>query len=120
MTIAHNFFLSRSSSVLIVYVLEKLHNCMFFDKDIQTSIFFPTLHDAMLHVIDKHMVEQRNDGVVRKTYTHITDRIMYWTEAHSVSPTNNYIVVTIQCFCNLLKCFDFAVLFFLQLNDTKL
>ncbi|XP_036977132.1 chloride anion exchanger-like isoform X2 [Acanthopagrus latus] len=37
-----------------VYILEKLHSCMFFDDDIQTSIFFPTLHDAMLHVLEKH------------------------------------------------------------------
>uniref|UniRef100_H2SU80 Solute carrier family 26 member 3 n=1 Tax=Takifugu rubripes TaxID=31033 RepID=H2SU80_TAKRU len=31
-----------------VYVLEKLHNCMFFDTEIQTSVFFPTLHDAVI------------------------------------------------------------------------
>ncbi|XP_042367710.1 chloride anion exchanger-like [Plectropomus leopardus] len=37
-----------------VYILEKLHNCMFFDDEIQTSMFFPTLHDAMLHVLEKH------------------------------------------------------------------
>ncbi|KAM8740422.1 chloride anion exchanger-like [Acanthopagrus schlegelii] len=37
-----------------VYILEKLHSCMFFDDDIQTSIFFPTLHDATLHVLEKH------------------------------------------------------------------
>ncbi|XP_073336749.1 chloride anion exchanger-like isoform X2 [Pagrus major] len=37
-----------------VYILEKLHSCMFFDDEIQTSIFFPTLHDAMLHVLEQH------------------------------------------------------------------
>ncbi|XP_030632171.1 chloride anion exchanger-like [Chanos chanos] len=36
------------------YVLEKLHSCMFFDDEIKTSIFFPTLHDAMLHILEKH------------------------------------------------------------------
>nr|AQQ13389.1 solute carrier family 26 member 3 [Sciaenops ocellatus] len=37
-----------------VYILEKLHSCMFFDDEILTSMFFPTLHDAMLHVLEKH------------------------------------------------------------------
>ncbi|XP_071393112.1 chloride anion exchanger-like [Centroberyx affinis] len=37
-----------------VYILEKLHSCMFFDDEIQTSMFFPTLHDAVLHVLQKH------------------------------------------------------------------
>uniref|UniRef100_A0A665UDX2 Solute carrier family 26 member 3 n=1 Tax=Echeneis naucrates TaxID=173247 RepID=A0A665UDX2_ECHNA len=36
------------------YVLEKLHMCMFFDNEILTSMFFPTLHDAMLHVLEEH------------------------------------------------------------------
>ncbi|MCI4389102.1 hypothetical protein PGIGA_G00094040 [Pangasianodon gigas] len=36
-----------------VYVLEKLHSCMFFDDEITTSMFFPTLHDAMLYIQKK-------------------------------------------------------------------
>ncbi|KAK5849345.1 hypothetical protein PBY51_008995 [Eleginops maclovinus] len=36
------------------YILEKLHSCLFFDEEILTSMFFPTLHDAMLHVLEKH------------------------------------------------------------------
>uniref|UniRef100_A0A6Q2ZBA4 STAS domain-containing protein n=1 Tax=Esox lucius TaxID=8010 RepID=A0A6Q2ZBA4_ESOLU len=31
------------------HILEKLHSCMFFDEDIKSSMFFLTLHDAMLH-----------------------------------------------------------------------
>uniref|UniRef100_A0A8C9YPY5 Solute carrier family 26 member 3 n=1 Tax=Sander lucioperca TaxID=283035 RepID=A0A8C9YPY5_SANLU len=31
-------------------VLEKLRSCTFFDDEIGTSMFYPTLHDAMLHV----------------------------------------------------------------------
>lgn len=38
----------------LVYILEKLHNCMFFDEEIKTSMFFPTLHDTMLHILKKH------------------------------------------------------------------
>uniref|UniRef100_A0A674NPX1 Solute carrier family 26 member 3 n=1 Tax=Takifugu rubripes TaxID=31033 RepID=A0A674NPX1_TAKRU len=39
--------------IVSLYVLEKLHNCMFFDTEIQTSVFFPTLHDAVLHCYDQ-------------------------------------------------------------------
>uniref|UniRef100_A0A3Q3NM99 Chloride anion exchanger-like n=1 Tax=Mastacembelus armatus TaxID=205130 RepID=A0A3Q3NM99_9TELE len=53
------------------YILEKLHSCMFFDDEIQTSMFFLTLHDAMLHVLKKH--KDRNIGwVVRQSYSQIT------------------------------------------------
>uniref|UniRef100_A0AAQ4RWH8 STAS domain-containing protein n=1 Tax=Gasterosteus aculeatus aculeatus TaxID=481459 RepID=A0AAQ4RWH8_GASAC len=34
-------------------ILEKLHSCRFFDEEILTSMFFPTLHDATLHVLDR-------------------------------------------------------------------
>uniref|UniRef100_A0A3Q3JGB8 STAS domain-containing protein n=1 Tax=Monopterus albus TaxID=43700 RepID=A0A3Q3JGB8_MONAL len=36
------------------YVLEKLHRCCFFDDEIEPSMFFLTLHDAMLHILEKH------------------------------------------------------------------
>ncbi|XP_040004354.1 chloride anion exchanger-like [Xiphias gladius] len=36
------------------YILEKLHDCCFFDDEVQPSIFFLTLHDAMLHILEKH------------------------------------------------------------------
>uniref|UniRef100_H2SP04 STAS domain-containing protein n=1 Tax=Takifugu rubripes TaxID=31033 RepID=H2SP04_TAKRU len=36
------------------YILEKLHDCCFFDDEIKPSIFFLTLHDAMVHVLEKH------------------------------------------------------------------
>ncbi|XP_051546994.1 chloride anion exchanger-like isoform X2 [Myxocyprinus asiaticus] len=37
-----------------VYIMEKLHQCKFFDDAINTSIFYPTLHDAMLHILQIH------------------------------------------------------------------
>ncbi|KAJ8261818.1 hypothetical protein GJAV_G00158770 [Gymnothorax javanicus] len=37
-----------------VYILEKMHSCNFFDNEVKTSIFFLTLHDAMLHILEKH------------------------------------------------------------------
>ncbi|XP_026089238.1 solute carrier family 26 member 3 [Carassius auratus] len=37
-----------------VYIMEKLHQCSFFDDEIKTSIFYPTLHDAMLHILETH------------------------------------------------------------------
>ncbi|XP_012723156.2 solute carrier family 26 member 3 [Fundulus heteroclitus] len=47
-------------------ILEKLHSCTFFDDEIQTSIFFPTVHDAMLHVLEKHK-DNRTGNVVKDT-----------------------------------------------------
>ncbi|TDG96906.1 hypothetical protein EPR50_G00234080 [Perca flavescens] len=41
------------------YVMEKLRNCTFFDDEIVTSMFYPTLHDAMLHVLEKHKDKSR-------------------------------------------------------------
>ncbi|KAM9845697.1 chloride anion exchanger-like [Aulostomus maculatus] len=35
-------------------ILEKLHQCCFFDDEVQPSMFFLTLHDAMLHILHKH------------------------------------------------------------------
>ncbi|XP_046730298.1 solute carrier family 26 member 3, tandem duplicate 2 isoform X3 [Silurus meridionalis] len=36
------------------YIIEKLKNCKFFDDEIKTSIFFLTIHDAMLHILSMH------------------------------------------------------------------
>uniref|UniRef100_A0A8C3GBW6 Solute carrier family 26 member 3 n=1 Tax=Cyclopterus lumpus TaxID=8103 RepID=A0A8C3GBW6_CYCLU len=47
-------------------ILEKLHSCTFFDEEISTSMFFPTLHDAMLHVRDKHEDDKSRGGGVRE------------------------------------------------------
>lgn len=74
----------ESSFVLPVYVLEKLHNCMFFDTEIQTSMFFPTLHDAVLHVLDKKNLDQRHNRVVRKTFAQVSDQIIYAADAKSI------------------------------------
>uniref|UniRef100_A0A8C2EPN1 Solute carrier family 26 member 3 n=1 Tax=Cyprinus carpio TaxID=7962 RepID=A0A8C2EPN1_CYPCA len=45
--------------------LEKLHQCSFFDDEIKTSIFYPTLHDAMLHILEKHP----DHGELEKVFT---------------------------------------------------
>uniref|UniRef100_A0A673YSR0 STAS domain-containing protein n=1 Tax=Salmo trutta TaxID=8032 RepID=A0A673YSR0_SALTR len=37
-----------------VYIQKKLHSCMFFDDEVKSSMFFLTLHDAMLHILEKH------------------------------------------------------------------
>lgn len=58
-------YLQRCPRVSTVYILEKMHGCMFFDEEIQTSMFFPTLHDAMLHVLEKKGSDNRH-WVVRK------------------------------------------------------
>ncbi|KAM5172021.1 chloride anion exchanger-like [Mantella aurantiaca] len=38
-------------------ILDKLKRSEFFDKDIKTSIFFLTVHDAVLHVLEKKGIE---------------------------------------------------------------
>lgn len=35
-------------------ILDKLYSCKFFDDEVRTSMFFPTLHDAMMYVQKKH------------------------------------------------------------------
>uniref|UniRef100_A0A8C7PK51 STAS domain-containing protein n=1 Tax=Oncorhynchus mykiss TaxID=8022 RepID=A0A8C7PK51_ONCMY len=45
------------------YILKKLHSCMFFDDEVKSSMFFLTLHDAMLHILDKHPVNSENTKV---------------------------------------------------------
>ncbi|XP_068443139.1 chloride anion exchanger-like [Clinocottus analis] len=44
-------------------ILEKLHSCAFFDEEILSSMFFPTLHDAMLHVQDQKKDKSRGSAL---------------------------------------------------------
>lgn len=55
-----------SNLVFTVNILEKLHNCFFFDDEIVTSMFFPTVHDAVLHVLQKHKNKNRGVSVRNK------------------------------------------------------
>uniref|UniRef100_A0A4W6EA96 STAS domain-containing protein n=1 Tax=Lates calcarifer TaxID=8187 RepID=A0A4W6EA96_LATCA len=57
-----------------VYIVEKLHMCMFFDDEILTSMFFPTLHDAMLHVLEKHKDDTKN-GWFNKRFSNAVNTI---------------------------------------------
>uniref|UniRef100_A0A8C1D8W3 Solute carrier family 26 member 3, tandem duplicate 2 n=1 Tax=Cyprinus carpio carpio TaxID=630221 RepID=A0A8C1D8W3_CYPCA len=56
LTSALKEFIRVSVDVYIVgcdpYIIEKLRNCKFFDDEIKTSIFFLTIHDAMLFIHD--------------------------------------------------------------------
>ncbi|KAJ8006969.1 hypothetical protein DPEC_G00112710 [Dallia pectoralis] len=51
------------------HIFEKLHSCMFFDDDIKSSMFFLTLHDAMLHVLEKHPECVENALAYKKVIT---------------------------------------------------
>ncbi|XP_076006416.1 chloride anion exchanger-like [Genypterus blacodes] len=52
------------------YILEKLHDCCFFDDEVQPSMFFLTLHDAMLHILDKHPESTENkSGMIMTSVT---------------------------------------------------
>uniref|UniRef100_A0A8C8GJJ3 STAS domain-containing protein n=1 Tax=Oncorhynchus tshawytscha TaxID=74940 RepID=A0A8C8GJJ3_ONCTS len=48
------------------YILEKLHSCKFFDDEVKSSMFFLTLHDAMLHILEKHPVNSEKTKVCEK------------------------------------------------------
>lgn len=52
--------------LLAVYVYEKLHSVKFFDDEVQTSMFFVTLHDAMLHILEKHPDTSKAENVSEK------------------------------------------------------
>ncbi|GLD48061.1 chloride anion exchanger-like protein [Lates japonicus] len=54
------------------YILEKLHACCFFDDEVQPSIFFLTLHDAMLHILEKHPESTEKKSDSEKIITTVT------------------------------------------------
>lgn len=62
-------FQTNLSSSRAAYILEKLHDCCFFDAEVQPSMFFLTLHDAMLHIQEKHpqLAEKKFDYEKVKT-----------------------------------------------------
>ncbi|KAL7828005.1 hypothetical protein AOLI_G00311570 [Acnodon oligacanthus] len=49
------------------YVFEKLHNCKFFDDEITTSMFYPTIHDAVLHALEEHPSHSKGQEYEKET-----------------------------------------------------
>lgn len=48
--------------------MEKLKRSSFFDDDIKTSMFFLTIHDAVLHVLEKKGMENAlKSGILKVT-----------------------------------------------------
>ncbi|XP_041636765.1 chloride anion exchanger-like [Cheilinus undulatus] len=54
------------------YILEKLHSCCFFDDEVQPSMFFLTIHDAMLHILEKHPESTEKKSNFGKIITTVT------------------------------------------------
>uniref|UniRef100_A0AAQ4NY46 STAS domain-containing protein n=1 Tax=Gasterosteus aculeatus aculeatus TaxID=481459 RepID=A0AAQ4NY46_GASAC len=54
------------------YILEKLHDCCFFDDEVQPSMFFLTLHDAMLYIHEKHPGSTEKKSDFEKIITTVT------------------------------------------------
>uniref|UniRef100_A0A8C8GL90 STAS domain-containing protein n=1 Tax=Oncorhynchus tshawytscha TaxID=74940 RepID=A0A8C8GL90_ONCTS len=50
------------------YILEKLHSCKFFDDEVKSSMFFLTLHDAMLHILEKHPVNSEKTKILNGNF----------------------------------------------------
>uniref|UniRef100_A0A8C1ZCE4 Solute carrier family 26 member 3, tandem duplicate 2 n=1 Tax=Cyprinus carpio TaxID=7962 RepID=A0A8C1ZCE4_CYPCA len=62
------------------YIIEKLRNCKFFDDEIKTSIFFLTIHDAMLFINESHPPKTVSEKVM-KTFgdcTSLISRLVVW------------------------------------------
>ncbi|XP_060745503.1 solute carrier family 26 member 3, tandem duplicate 2 [Tachysurus vachellii] len=53
------------------YIIEKLKSCKFFDDEIKTSIFFLTLHDAVLHIRNLHPPY----SICEKVYNNINHKL---------------------------------------------
>ncbi|OCT89121.1 chloride anion exchanger [Xenopus laevis] len=58
-------------------VLEKLKRCNFFDDDVKTSMFFLTVHDAVLHVLEKKGLKVALKNGTSKE----SENILYTTDA---------------------------------------
>ncbi|XP_071393113.1 chloride anion exchanger-like [Centroberyx affinis] len=54
------------------YILEKLHSCGFFDDEVEPTMFFLTLHDAMLHILEKHPETTEKKSNYEKIVTTVT------------------------------------------------
>ncbi|XP_030576254.1 chloride anion exchanger-like [Archocentrus centrarchus] len=54
------------------YILEKLHDCCFFDDEVQPSMFYLTLHDAMLNILEKHPEPMQKKSDYEKVITTVT------------------------------------------------
>ncbi|XP_060759518.1 solute carrier family 26 member 3, tandem duplicate 2 [Neoarius graeffei] len=55
------------------YIIEKLKSCKFFDDEITTSIFYLTLHDAMLHILEHHPPLSISEKVYYNTYEKVNN-----------------------------------------------
>ncbi|XP_056133089.1 chloride anion exchanger-like isoform X2 [Lampris incognitus] len=55
-----------------MHILEKLHQCSFFDDEVQPSMFFLTLHDAMLHILETHPEATEKKSQCEKVLTTVT------------------------------------------------
>lgn len=76
------------------YILEKLHDCTFFDDEVKPSMFFLTPHDAMLHILEKHPEFSRKtpdyDKVVTTVTVHHPGGGMRSRERNVVSPETKF------------------------------
>ena len=57
-------------------ILEKLHRCAFFDDDVSRSIFYPSLHDATLSVLESQKGAHPPGSVVRNEQLDLLSRLV--------------------------------------------
>uniref|UniRef100_A0A8C2ERW1 Solute carrier family 26 member 3, tandem duplicate 2 n=1 Tax=Cyprinus carpio TaxID=7962 RepID=A0A8C2ERW1_CYPCA len=85
LTSALKEFIRVSVDVYIVgcdpYIIEKLRNCKFFDDEIKTSIFFLTIHDAMLFIHDfrsQHINSSNTSNGLKIQTMEVSDPASTW------------------------------------------
>ncbi|XP_056444029.1 chloride anion exchanger-like [Gadus chalcogrammus] len=66
------------------YILEKLHACSFFDDEVHPSIFYLTLHDAMLAILGKHPEASEKSSQLEKVVT--TATVHYRSNREKTTP----------------------------------
>lgn len=67
--------MSGVSPVWTAYIQERLQSCGFFDSEVQTSMFFLTVHDATLHVQEKQQDQGKDKLVSGQTNLILTELI---------------------------------------------
>ncbi|XP_033831879.1 chloride anion exchanger-like [Periophthalmus magnuspinnatus] len=76
------------------YILDKLHSCGFFNDEITPSIFFLTLHDAMLNILEHHpeAIQRRPhfDKVVTTVTAHHPNNAVRSRDRNGMEPETRF------------------------------
>uniref|UniRef100_A0A8C5CV30 Solute carrier family 26 member 3 n=1 Tax=Gadus morhua TaxID=8049 RepID=A0A8C5CV30_GADMO len=80
-------------------ILEKLHRCAFFDDDVSRSIFYPSLHDATLSVLESQKGAHPPGSVVRNEQLDLLSRLNKEQQLDIDRFSDEGLVPTVGCVC---------------------